>query len=53
MSLLAPPAASYPDIATGFKAVQDHAKQHGYAFVQRVRGWTPDVVWVLRAHTLG
>jgi hypothetical protein len=35
MSLAAPPEAVYPDIDTGFAAIQAHAKAHGYALVQR------------------
>jgi len=31
MSLSAPPPAAYPDLATGFTAIQANAKQHGYA----------------------
>ena len=31
----APPAANYPDIITGFAALQAHAKANGYAFFCR------------------
>jgi hypothetical protein len=32
MSLTAPPEAVYPDIDTGFAAIQAHARVNGYAF---------------------
>jgi hypothetical protein len=35
MSLSAPPLAIYPDLATGFAAIQEHAKQNGYALFKR------------------
>jgi hypothetical protein len=37
MSLSAPPPAVYPDLATGFTAIQAHAKQHGYALFERTQ----------------
>jgi hypothetical protein len=35
MSLLALPPAIFPDLATGFEAIQAYAKQHGYALFKR------------------
>jgi hypothetical protein len=35
MSLAPPPEALYPDRDTAFKAVQLHAKEHGYAVLKR------------------
>jgi hypothetical protein len=35
MSLSAPPPAIFPDLATGFEAIQAYAKQHGYALFKR------------------
>jgi hypothetical protein len=35
MSPLPPLEAIYPDSASGFGAIQAHARQHGYAFFQR------------------
>jgi hypothetical protein len=32
MSLAAPPEAVYPDIDSAFSEIQEHAKEHGYAF---------------------
>ena len=32
MSLAAPPEAVYPDIDSVFSEIQEHAREHGYAF---------------------